>query len=162
MEKEIIREQCCCFTGHRANTLHRSEEEIKEDLRREINSAFESGYTTFITGMAFGVDIWAGELVLELRKQHCQVRLVSAIPYRGFEERWDAEWQSSYRKLLKKADEVHYICDGYASFAYQRRNEWMVDRSSRVIAVFYGEAGGTRNTINYAQKKSVPVVLIEG
>ena len=43
MEKEIIREQSCCFTGHRANKLHRSEEEIKYDLMREINSAFESG-----------------------------------------------------------------------------------------------------------------------
>ena len=162
MEKEIIREQSCCFTGHRANKLHRSEAEISDDLKREIKAAFESGCTTFITGMAFGVDIWAGELVLDLRKKHRQIRLVSAVPYMGFEERWDAAWQSRYRKLLKKADEVHYICDGYTSFAYQKRNEWMVDRSSRVIAVFNGEAGGTRNTINYAQKKNVPIVIIEG
>lgn len=54
------------------------------------------------------------------------------------------------------------ICDGYASFAYQRRNEWMVDRSSRVIAVYNGEPSGTRNTINYAKKVDVPVVLIQG
>ncbi len=162
MEKDIIKEQSCCFTGHRANKLHRREAKIKEDLKREIITSFESGCTTFITGMAYGVDIWAGELVLDLRKKNRHIKLVAAVPYHGFEERWDSTWQSRYRKLLKKADEVHYICDGYASFAYQKRNEWMVDHSSRVIAVFNGEAGGTRNTINYAQKKSVPVILIEG
>ena len=63
---------------------------------------------------------------------------------------------------MKKADEVHYICDGYTSFAYQKRNEWMVDRSSRVIAVYNGEAGGTRNTIRYAEKKGVPIVFLDG
>ena len=64
--------------------------------------------------------------------------------------------------MLKKADEVYYVCEGYVNFAYQRRNEWMVDHSSRVIAVHNGEPGGTRNTINYAKKVDVPVVLIQG
>ena len=41
------------------------------------------------------------------------------------------------------------------------RNEWMVDRSARVIAVYNGEAGGTRNTIAYAAKKNVTVRQID-
>ena len=40
---------------------------------------------------------------------------------------------------------------------YQIRNEWMVDHSARVIAVYNGEAGGTQNTILYADKKKVEV-----
>ena len=88
--------------------------------------------------------------------------LLDEHTFEGFESRWNEQWKNRYQKLLKKADEVHYICEGYASFAYQRRNEWMVDRSSRVIAVYNGEPGGTRNTINYAKKKDVPVILIEG
>lgn len=38
----------------------------------------------------------------------------------------------------------------------------MVNHSNRVIAVYNGEAGGTRNTINYANKIGVEIVIIEG
>ena len=153
---------CCCFTGHRENKLHRTEKEVVEDLNREITRAIDEGYTTFICGMAYGVDIWAGEIVVKKRFWNRKIRLIAAVPFEGFDSRWNEQWKSRYRKLLKKADEVYYICEGYASFAYQRRNEWMVDRSSRVIAVYNGESGGTRNTIDYAKKKNVPVVFIEG
>ncbi len=44
--------------------------------------------------------------------------------------------------------------------AYQRRNEWMVDHSGRVIAVYTGERGGTRNTIAYAKQQHIPCVMI--
>ena len=152
----------CCFTGHRENKLHRTEKEILKDLDREISRALEDGYTTFICGMAYGVDIWAGEIVAKKRFWNHRIKLIAAVPFEGFEARWNEQWKNRYQKLLKKADEVHYICEGYASFVYQRRNEWMVDRSTRVIAVYNGEQGGTRNTINYVNKKGVPVILIEG
>jgi hypothetical protein len=37
----------------------------------------------------------------------------------------------------------------------------MVDHSGLVIAVYNGEAGGTRNTLKYAGKKDVPCQVIE-
>ena len=162
MPIEMNRQRCCCFTGHREDKLQRQQKEVLEDLKREITQAVEDGFTTFITGMAYGVDIWAGELVLEHRKKHRDIHLIAAVPFEGFDSHWNESWRKRYRRLLKKADEVNYICGGYASFAYQRRNEWMVDRSSRVIAVYNGEPSGTRNTINYAKKVDVPVVLIQG
>ena len=162
MPIEMNRQRCCCFTGHREDKLQRPQKEVLEDLKREIIQAVEDGFTTFITGMAYGVDIWAGELILELRKKHRDIHLIAAVPFEGFDSHWNESWRKRYRILLKKADEINYICDGYASFAYQRRNEWMVDRSSRVIAVYNGEPSGTRNTINYAKKVDVPVVLIQG
>ena len=41
---------------------------------------------------------------------------------------------------------------------YQRRNEFMVDHSNLVIAVWNGEKSGTKNTIDYAERKGVKVV----
>jgi hypothetical protein len=38
----------------------------------------------------------------------------------------------------------------------------MVDRTSLLIAVYNGNAGGTQNTINYALKKDVPVIFLQG
>lgn len=158
----LITENSCCFTGHREAKLIRASDLICDDLELAIKQAIEDGYTTFITGMAYGVDIWAGEKVVDLQKKNRSLHLIAAVPFDSFEDRWGFRWKNRYRNLLKKADDVHYICDGYAAYAYQKRNEWMVDRSSRVIAVYNGGSGGTRNTINYAKIRNVPVVYIEG
>ena len=50
---------CCCFTGHRPEKLSLSEAEVKALLEKDVDTAIENGFTTFITGMAPGVDIWA-------------------------------------------------------------------------------------------------------
>ena len=52
--------------------------------------------------------------------------------------------------MLRAADAVYYISDSYSRPVYQRRNEWMVDRSSLLIAAYTGASGGTSNTIEYA------------
>ncbi len=61
MSEQELRYHRCCFTGHRPEKLKRSEEEIKEGLEEAILKAIHEGYRTFITGMARGVDIWAGQ-----------------------------------------------------------------------------------------------------
>lgn len=151
----------CCFSGHRPQKLRRSEKEIKADLETAIQHAITDGYTTFITGMAYGVDIWAGQLVVQLRKNNPALHLIAAVPFRGFEDRWSSDWKRAYQELLEQADLVKYIFPGYNAGAYQRRNEWMVDHSSRVIAVFNGEPSGTKNTIDYANCSQSVVFYIK-
>lgn len=160
MTETEMRVHRCCFTGHRPHKLRRSEKAIKADLETAINQAITDGYTTFITGMAYGVDIWAGQIVVRLRKINPTLHLIAAIPFRGFEDRWSSDWKRAYQELLEQADLVKYICPGYDAGAYQRRNEWIVDHSSRVIAVFNGDPSGTKNTIEYANRKSKQVVLL--
>lgn len=150
----------CCFTGHRPQKLRRSEQEIKIDLEKAILQAIADEYTTFITGMAYGVDIWAGQIVVRLRQSNPNLRLIAAVPFQGFEDRWSAEWKRAYAELLEQADLVKYICPRYNAGAYQRRNEWMVDHSSRVIAVFNGKPSGTKNTIDYGMRSRTNIQII--
>ena len=110
--------------------------------------------------MARGVDLWAAEIVLALRDEGVAVRLICASPYRGFESRWSREWQERYCMVMERADLVRFICPGYSGDCFQRRNQWMVDHSARVIAVCNGQPSGTQNTIDYARRCSVPVIFI--
>ena len=151
-----------CFTGHRPEKLTRDEKSVMKDLEKEIRKAVSDGLNVFITGMARGVDIWAAQIVLKLRDEGCNVRLICTCPYEGFERSWSQEWQKAYREILTVADFVKYVCNGYDPACFQIRNEWMVNHSARVIAVYNGENGGTKNTMDYAMKVGVPVVRIEG
>ena len=157
--EQELRKHRCCFTGHRPEKLHKPEEQIKKDLEAAILQAVDDGFVTFISGMARGVDIWAAEIVLRLRESNPAIHLVAASPYRGFEIRWSADWQSRYNAILQQANLVRFVCPSYSPDCFQRRNEWMVDRSARVIAVYNGEPGGTRNTIEYANNQQIKVIL---
>lgn len=148
-----------CFTGHRPEKLNQPEEVIIEKLEMAIRQAVADGMNVFISGMARGVDIWAAEIVLKLKREGLDVKLICAIPYRGFESMWGHGWQQRYQAILNNADFVQYMYPNYKRSCFQDRNEWMVNHSSRVIAVYNGQPSGTRNTIEYAKKKRVPVVL---
>lgn len=56
---------------------------------------------------------------------------------------------------MEQADLVKYISQHYYKACFQVRNEWMVDRVSRVIAAYNGTKGGTKNTIEYANRKEI-------
>ena len=125
MTESEMRMRRCCFTGHRTQKLRRTEDEIKTDLETAIKQAIADGFTTFITGMAYGVDIWAGQIVVQLRKSNPELHLIAAIPFPGFEDRWSSVYKREYQELLDQTNLVQYICSEYSSRAYQLRNEWI-------------------------------------
>lgn len=153
MSDVIQRENTCCFTGHRPEKLLSTEETIRQSLTEEIENAIASGYTSFISGMARGVDLWAAEIVLSMRSIHPELQLICAFPCKK-------DYVSRQAQLiLEQADQVVFVSARYDPGCFQRRNEWMIDHSSRIIAIYNGEKGGTKNTINYAQKKGVDIHL---
>jgi uncharacterized phage-like protein YoqJ len=151
----------CCFTGHRPEKLRDSEQYIKSELKKAIRQAISDGFTVFISGMARGVDLWAAQLVLEMCEENSKIKLICASPYEGFEKRWPEAWQRLYTSVLIRADYVRFINKSYSPDVFQRRNEWMVNHSARVIAVYNGTPGGTRNAIKYAKQKGVACIVIE-
>ena len=149
----------CCFTGHRQEKLSSSPEDVQRWLTEQILNAIDDGYVTFITGMAMGVDIWAGEIVVQFRETNPRLHLIAAVPWPGFSARWNTEWKGRYENLIKKADLVKYISKRYDPSIFGTRNIWMVDHSSRVIAYYNGEDGGTKDMLLYALEKGVETVV---
>lgn len=150
----------CCFTGHRPEKLHNSPEHIKELLKKAIEDAISCGYYVFISGMARGVDLWAAELVIEEKKHNPAIKLMCVSPYSGFEKKWSFRDQLEYNYVLRNADYIKYLNSHYTRYCFHTRNTYMVDNSSRIIAAFNGEKGGTYNTINYAKSKNLEIVNI--
>lgn len=153
--------QTACFTGHRPNKLGGYVENnpimsgVKVWLERAIRQAVSQGIDSFISGMALGVDQAAAETVLVLKREYPEIKLVAAVPFLGQEGKWPRLSQDKYKHLLEQCDQVHIVCEGhYAVWKMQKRNEWMVDRASAVIAVWDGTTGGTGNCVEYARNAS--------
>ena len=150
----------CTFTGHRPERLELPEAEVILWLNEQVGQAVNDGYTDFITGMQRGVDIWAAESVLNLIKEGKPLRLIAACAFRGMENQWEFGWQKRYRIVLRAADEVHYIGDRPGRKAFFTRNHWMADRASRLIAVYTGAPGGTKEAVEYAKTKHLQIVML--
>ena len=153
--KSDLKRHRCCFTGHSPEKLGVSEARAKALLKSAIQQAIYDGYVTFISGMARGIDLWAAEIVIEEREKNSNIHLVCASPFNGFEMRWSEQDKTTYYSIMEQADLVKYISQHYYKACFQVRNEWMVDRVSRVIAAYNGTKGGTKNTIEYANRKEI-------
>lgn len=151
----------CAFTGHRPEKIIECEGRIIVSLRKEILDAIDDGCNVFLTGMSRGVDLWAADIVIELRRYNKDLKLICVIPFEGMEDSWPVDWKKHYQIVLKQADWVQVLSDRYSQDVYQRRNKWLCDHASRLIAVYNGEPSGTRNTIKYAREQGIPIQMIE-
>ena len=157
--------KACSFTGHRSAKLPWKYDErdlrcikFKENLSAVIGAVYESGITHFICGMALGCDMYCAEAVIALKKMHPDITLEAAVPYDGQDESWGEHNRRRYRDILMECDRVTILQDKYSPGCMQKRNRYMVDHSSVLIACYDGQSGGTRQTILYAMSRKIPIV----
>ena len=162
------KENSCCFTGHRPMKLPwgMNEDdprciELKAELAARLEGAYEQGYRNFICGMAIGCDMYFAEAVLAMREAHPDVYLEAAIPCGGQPERWNRNARLRYNKLIDSADEVSVLQVEYTPDCMMKRNYYMVDKSSMLIACFNGRPGGTMKTILYAQRQGLKTIICD-
>ena len=162
---EIVK--TCCFTGPRPKNYpwgrdKECEAKIEEKLKSAVQEAVERGYRHFISGMSAGIDLLAAKIVLQLRGDmpKMEITLEAAIPFLFQSKRWKEETKREYEIILSQCDKVHYIADAFSLEAYKKRDKYMVDKSSLLIAVEGKPNGGTARTIAYARRLNREIVLL--
>lgn len=156
------------FTGKRPQSLPwRFNEQdqrcirLKQTLRGEIEKCIKEGYTIFVSGMALGVDSFAAEIVLEMKKLYPLISLEAAIPCEHQSDRWNMADRNRYNALLSQCDTKTYVGREYTDDCMIKRNRYMVDKADLLIAVCGNLSGGTGATVRYAKEKGVEVILIQ-
>ena len=129
--------RACCVTGHRE--IPAAEVAfVKQALRKEVALAMEEGFTHFLSGMAEGADLIFAEVVAEFYAEGADICLEAAIPYRDRLRRLE----ETHGKLLERCGKITVVSEGYAKYVFAKRNQYMVEQSERVIAVYDGRHGG--------------------
>ena len=105
-----------------------------------------------------GCDLYFCEGVLTLRECHPDVTVEAAIPCPTQADTWPAEQRARYERLVAACDFETMVSAEYSSSCMQRRDRYMVDHASLLIAAFDGSAGGTRYTMEYAMRRGLTIV----
>jgi uncharacterized phage-like protein YoqJ len=156
-----------CFSGHRPEKLpgqgKESDEKtkmLKSLLYFKIRESIEQGYMYFITGLARGVDLWAAEIVLELKSDYPHIQLICAKPIKNHGLNFMGKDKYMFEHAIQNAMKVVYTSKEYHRDCYKIRNCYMVDNSSKLIALVSNYASGTGQTISYAKKCGIEVDII--
>ena len=155
----------CTFTGHRENKLpwHADENDprclrLKTCIYDAAEAVYHSGIRHYICGMASGSDLYFAEAVLRLREEYPDITLEAAIPCEGQAAKWSQAQQRRYARILNTCDYQTLVQKNYTPECMKRRNQYMVDASSVLIAAYNGAAGGTRSTLLYALRQGLQVI----
>ena len=105
-----------------------------------------------------GVDLDFAISVLYLKNNvFCNKKIIleSAIPYPNSNRSWSYEFRNKYNYVMQNSDIITTVSNYYFSGCMQKRNEYMVNKSDLILAVWNEiEKGGTWNTIKYARYKN--------
>lgn len=158
----------CCFTGHRPkffpwhNDLNdKSAKRLLFELRKEVLSAIVDGFDTFMCGGALGVDTWAAQIVLFVKESYSHIKLVIALPFDGYNS---FVTDNDYVNTIHSADEVVIVGNETGKVGLAKRDEYMIDSSERIIAVYDKRTGirsGTYRALQYAKQKEIEIKQIK-
>ena len=82
----------------------------------------------------------------------------AAIPCPTQADAWPADQRERYERLVATCDFETVVSSKYTSSCMQRRDRYMVDHASLLIAVFDGSPGGTQYTVQYAMGRGLDIV----
>jgi uncharacterized phage-like protein YoqJ len=158
----------CCFSGYRPEKLPWGYNEadlryikLGDELRGVVETVYASGIRVFLCGMALGSDMLFCETALKFKEDHPDIVIEAALPCENQAAKWSEGNRSRYFKLLQQCDSEVYVSRQYTPDCMLRRNRYMVDQSSVLIAVFDGRLGGTMYTVTYAEANGLEIIQLK-
>lgn len=145
------------FTGHRF-IRYKDRQQLKIELERAITACYHSGIRHFLCGMAVGFDMLAAETLLAMKADYSDIRLTAVIPFRGQPGKFNPADKERYHFILDKADNVVCLSETYFDGCFLRRNDYMLNHASHIIAYYNGEPkGGTFYTCRRAERMKLKI-----
>jgi uncharacterized phage-like protein YoqJ len=136
-------------TGYRAheigifNQKHKGIAYIKKAIESRLIPLVEEGLEWVITPGQYGVDLWACEAVIELKKRYPSLKLSILAAYQNPEEKWKEDKQQYYRDILKDVDYYGFVSHQPYSGVWQltARDDLLLRKTDGIL-LFYDEDAG--------------------
>lgn len=150
-----LRDQTCCFTGHRR--IFESESAILEQADVYLNCLLQKNVRFFWLGGALGFDTLMAEYLLSLKKYDPKIQIYLALPFEGYRSRWTASQQARAAQIDAQVDNLVFCSQVPSKQAFLRRNRYLVDQSGYCISYCRQTTGGTAYTTRYALQQDLIV-----
>ncbi len=152
-----------------SGTWRQSSPELKEDVRREVQSLLTDS-NAVVTGGALGVDYIATEIALEQYPDGSRIKVILPAPLERYAAHYrkraeegviTSEQAEQLIKQLKKVQGVgSLVTMDFGEMnqdTYYARNSEVVAASDELLAFQVNDSGGVQDTVDKAQERGIPV-----
>ncbi len=136
-----MRDKTCCFTGHR-KIPDNQHETIFNATENIVEEHIKNGYKFFLTGGALGFDTISALVVLKLKQQYHDIKLILILPCPEQTKGWSDDNIKIYETIKHQADKTIYTSSEYTRGCMHKRNRHLVDNSSVCISYLTENKGG--------------------
>ena len=166
--------RACAITGHRPTRFKWKYMEqnngcrrLKRRIKEQLVQLCEKDVHRFYIGGDLGVDLWAGELLLELKEQpeYSEIEVILVLPSPDHGASWDPKSQHRLSKLRQNGAEVIVAgtSENPPAVNYKLRDQYMVEHSDCLLAVYDNAPDNhysVDKVVNYSRKKKLGITLI--
>ena len=140
---------------------------IKKALENRFRTLIEEGLEWVIVSGQLGVETWAAEVVLELKKEFPELKYALLTPFLEQEKKWNETKQEKYREIQEKADFYRSLTSKpyEAPWQFIEKNKFFMRNSDGILIVYDEETDGSPKFIKkeaerYAEKTEYQVMTI--
>jgi uncharacterized phage-like protein YoqJ len=139
-------------TGYKSHELsvfnekHPGIKFIKKALEKNLLKCLEEGLEWVIVSGQLGVEMWAAEVVLELKKTDFQhLKLAVLTPFLNQEKNWAEQRQEYYQSIIAEADYVNSITkiEYEGPWQFKAKNRFLLDNTDGMLILFDEEKDGS-------------------
>lgn len=135
---------------------------LKKRLHDVFAELYRRGVRRFYVGGALGVDLWAGEILLEMRRQeeYQGLEIVLVFPFPGHDERWDPKSRERLRHLKENCDQFVMGSQIVGAQGYRERTAYMIEHADCLVAVYDDEPAGPSGVEAALRMAEVQKILV--
>nr|WP_145403321.1 DUF1273 domain-containing protein [Paenibacillus xylanexedens] len=162
------------ITGYRAHELqifgqkHEGIPFIKKAIASRLTPLVEDGLEWVLTPGQYGVDLWACEVVLDLKQTYPHLKLSIITAFQNPEEQWKEDKQEYYRSILSRVDYYGAISKQpyIGPWQFTARDELLLRKSDGLLLVYDEDAGEgsprfvKEKAVKKQQHEDYPIITI--
>lgn len=118
---------------------------IKKAIRKQLVALLDDGLEWVIVSGQWGVELWAAEAVLELKREYPELQLALITPFLEQDENWSEDKRDIYRSVVGQADYVNSVTkskyDG--PWQFREKNTFLLRNSDGILLVYDEEQEGS-------------------
>jgi uncharacterized phage-like protein YoqJ len=140
---------------------------IKAALKKELFRMLEEGLEWVLISGQLGVELWAAEVVFELKSDFPDVKLAVITPFLEQEASWSENNTEWYNSILAQADFIDSVSKKVYEKPWQFRlkNQFFIEKSDALLLLYDQEKEGSPKyiyemAVQYQNNHSYPIQLL--
>ncbi|UXV36509.1 DUF1273 domain-containing protein [Staphylococcus simulans] len=111
---------------------------LKLFLKNKLQNLVEEGLEWVLIQGQLGIEMWTGEVVLDLQQEYPELKLGVITPFQNHTERWNEQNQLKYQQIIEKADfhdSVHHA-PYEGPFQFKQTDQFILDHTDMTVLIY--------------------------